>query len=170
MNERAKHIVINELEALKQRIAKNIVSSGQNASGRTIASLKVEEYDSGVRLLGRFPFGTLETGRKPGKVPNSFIGIIEQWIRDKGIKAAPIPYIRIPSQNWQPKYNPQERGDMSLASAIAYKIKKEGTKLHRSGGRADVYSKEIPLTLENIRKRLTGMFKTEIQTININAK
>ena len=170
MNERVKHIVINELEALKQRIASNIVASGQNASGRTIASLKIEERDSGARLLGRMPFGTLEAGRKSGKVPGSFIGIIGQWMRDKGIKANPIPYIRIPSDKWQPKYTPQQRGDISLAGAIAYKIKKEGTKLHRSGGKADVYSNEIPLTLENIRKQLSGIFTSEIQTININAK
>jgi hypothetical protein len=170
MNEPSKHIVINEMEALKQRIAANIVSTGQNASGRTIASLRVEEYEDGAKLLGRFPFGTLETGRKPGKVPGNFIDIIIQWMKDKGIKAAPIPYIRIPSQKWQPKYDPQSRGDMSLAGAIAHKIKTEGTRLFRNNGIDNVYSNEIPLTVEVVKKQLAGIYKNEIQTININSK
>jgi hypothetical protein len=170
MNEPVKNIVINELDALKQRIAANIVSTGQNASGRTIASLRIEEYDNGAKLLGRFPFGTFETGRNPGKVPGSFAGIILQWMKDKGIKAEPMPYLRTPSEKWQPKYTPEQRGDFSLAGAIAHKIKTEGTKLHRSGGRADVYSNEIPITIENIRKQIAGIYKQEIQTININTK
>ena len=169
MDAQVRNIVINELEALKQRIAANIVSTGQNASGRTIASLHVEEHESGATLFGRFPFGTLETGRKAGKVPEGFQAIIMQWMKDKGIKAAPIPYLRIPSQKWQPKYTPQQRGDFSLAGAIAHKIKTEGTALHRAGGRADVYSNEIPLTLKNISKALAVLYTTEIQTININA-
>ncbi len=168
MIEQVKHIVVNEVEALKQRIAANIVSTGQNASGRTVASLEVVEMDDSVKLLGRFPFGALETGRKTGKVPKGFQGIIIQWMRDKGIKADPIPYIRTPSEKWQPKYTPGQRGDMSLAGAIAHKIKTEGTKLFRDGGRQDVYSNEIPVTLKNIQHQLVGLFESEIQTININ--
>jgi hypothetical protein len=165
MNEPAKHIVIGALDDLKQRIAHNIVSTGQNAS-----SLHVEEYGSGAKLLGRFPFGTLETGRKPGKVPGNFQSIILQWMNDKGIKASPIPYISKPSKHWQPKYTPQERGDRSLAGAIAHKIKTGGTKLYRDKGRNDVYSNEIPATIESIRKQLTGIYKQEIQNIKLNQK
>ncbi|MCL1933960.1 MAG: hypothetical protein FWF53_09155 [Candidatus Azobacteroides sp.] len=169
MNEQARHIILEEVEALKKRIADNIVSTKQNASGETIKSLEIIETDDSVKLLGHSPFGTLETGRKPGKVPQGFQGIILQWMKDKGIKATPIPYARNPSQRWQPKYTPQQRGDMSIAGVIAHKIKTDGTKLYRDGGRADVYSNEIPVTLKNIRQKLAGLFATEIQTININA-
>ncbi|MCL1933494.1 MAG: hypothetical protein FWF53_06775 [Candidatus Azobacteroides sp.] len=169
MNEPVKHIVLEEVETLKKRISDNIISTKQNASGKTLSSLEIVESGDGVKLLGRFPFETLETGRKPGKVPQGFQGIILQWMKDKGITASPIPYVRKPSKKWQPEYNPQQRGDSSLAGAIAYKIKTEGTKLHWYGGRQDIYSNEIPATLKNIRQKLTGLFSTEIQTIHINA-
>jgi hypothetical protein len=168
MNGPAKHIIISELEDLKKRIANNITANKQNASGRTIASLRVEENDDGARLMGRSPFGTLETGRKPGKVPGNFNAIILQWMKDKGIKGAPIPYLRQPSQQWQPKYTPQQRGDFSLAGAIAHKIKTEGTKLYRDNGDNSVYSNEIPATIESIRKQLAGIYKQEIQNIKLN--
>ena len=139
MIENAKNIVIQKLEELKQRIAANIQTSEQGASGRTAESMRVEATESGATLFGRKAFGTLETGRKGGNVPKNFRGIIQQWIMDKGISISPLPYVRQPSKNWQPKYTPQERGELSLAGAIAYKIRNEGTKLHRNGGRADIY-------------------------------
>lgn len=164
MTEDVKNIVVDELTALKERIARNIVATGQNASGRTIASLEIVDTDTSVSLLGRRYFKVLETGRRGGRVPYKFSTIIRQWMEDKGIKATPIPYIRIPSEKWQPKYTPQERGDMSLAGAIAHKIKTEGTKLFKDGGREDVYSSEIPQTVASIREKLRYVFM--IKTIN----
>jgi len=168
MDDRTKNIIINEFESLKQRIATNIVSTGQNASGRTIQSLEVTETENGAQLWGRFPFGTLETGRRPGRVPEGFVGIILQWMIDKPVKASPIPYVRKPSNKWHPKYTPQERGNMSLAGAIAYKIKTEGTALFKKGGRNDVYSNEIPKTINAISEKLIGLYTSEIEKIPLN--
>jgi hypothetical protein len=169
MKEEAKIIVVDELEALKLRIIDNIRSKGRNASGRTIQSLRVVAGDDGVALFGRSAFGTMETGRKAGKVPFGFRDIILQWMEDKGISGAPIPYVRKPSAKWQPKYTPKERGDMSLAGAIAATIKKKGSKLHRDGGDNEIYSKEIPIALKQIRERLKGLIIPQVkQVIKLN--
>ena len=169
MIEQAKNIVIQALEDLKQRITANIDSKQLTASGRTAESMHVEATDTGATLFGRKAFGTLETGRKGGKVPYNFRAVIRQWILDKGISITPIPYIRQPSDNWQPKYTPQERGEMSLAGAIAHKIKNEGTALNRSGGRNDIYSNEIPKTIIEIKQKVAPLLVTDvIKIIKIN--
>lgn len=172
MKKEAQIIVTDELEALKQRIINNIRNNGQNASGRTIASLSVTPPDDIMRLMAtgdHAPFGTLETGRRGGNVPQNFQSIILQWMEDKGIAAAPMPYIRKPSAKWQPKYTPEERGRLSLAAAIAATIKKSGTKLHRTGGRNDVYSSEIPTSLQKIKEQLSILLKSEvIKSIKLN--
>jgi hypothetical protein len=151
MNQHAKHIIHNQLEALKQRIAHNITSTGRNASGKTITSLHIEEYDTGAKLLGRPFFGTLETGRRPGKIPYNLSSIILQWIKDKSI-TLPAGY----------------RDEHSFARAIAFKIKKEGTALYRKKGDNEIYSKEIPATIQALHKQLAGIYKQEIQNIKLN--
>lgn len=160
-------IVGDELELLKQRIISNIVASGQVASGQTIASLYVEERADGgaLKFHGKMPFGVLETGRKPGRVPYGFRDIIYRWMQDKGVHATPIPYKR-PGLH---KYSEQERGDRSLAGAIAYVIAKSGTRLYRNGGRTDIYSNEIPVTVANIRSKILAVMNAEVmKSIKIN--
>ncbi|MDR2929073.1 MAG: hypothetical protein LBV41_12875 [Cytophagaceae bacterium] len=160
-----------ELEALKRRIAENIVSTGRQASGRTAQSLEVTETERGGMLTGRRAFHVLETGRAGGKVPYGFTGIILQWMRDKGIKAEPMPYLRKASDKWQPKYTAQERGDMSLAGAIAHKIRTEGTALFHKGGSDDVYSREIPKTIEAIYSKIADNMAIDIiKSIKLNTK
>lgn len=163
-------IVREELTRFMERVRANHKNAGQVASGRTSASMHVEvEGDEGT-VFGRMAFGTLETGRRAGRVPGNFRDIIRQWMADKGIKADPIPYVRKPSANWRPKYTPQERGDMSLAGAIAHKIATSGTKLYRDGGRSDIYSNEIPVTTEAIMKRVVALFAVDVESINRESK
>lgn len=163
-------IVREELVLFMERVRANHRAAGQVASGRTSASMHVEvEGDEGT-VFGRMAFGTLETGRRAGRVPSNFRSIIRKWMADKGIKAAPIPYVRKPSERWQPKYTPQERGDMSLAGAIAHKIATSGTKLYRDGGRSDIYSNEIPKTTEAIMKRVVALFAVDVESINMESK
>lgn len=157
-----------ELEALQARIAANIGSTGRTASGRTAKSMEVEVIPWGGRLTGRAAFGTLETGRKPGKTPANFTAIIRQWIKDKGLRTTPIPYKRKPSDKWQPKYTPAERGELSLAGAIAHKIRTEGTLLYRTGGDDNVYSNEIPATVEKLRAGILQMMRLTINNIPTN--
>lgn len=162
-------IVGEEFDSFIKKVVENHLRAGQKASGRTMQSIKKSITDEGGVVFARAYFGVLETGRKPGPIPKDFRSVIRQWMRDKGISADPIPYIRKPSRKWQPKYSPQERGDLSLAGAIAYRIRKEGTRLYRSGGRADIYSNEIPKTVENILDRIMAVFEKDVESININS-
>lgn len=140
-------LVASELEALKQRIIENHRSAGQVASGRTIASMKVEVTEDGGVLWGRSPFGTLETGRKPGKVPAGFWKIIRQWMDDKGIQV--------------------QKPD-SFAYLVARKIANEGTQLFRNGGRDDIYSPEVKDTVERVSQGIGILFGSEVEHINLN--
>ena len=157
----ARLIVTEELERARQLIINHIRINGQNASGRTIKSLHVEATEDEGVLYGHKPFGILETGRKAGKIPYSFRSIIYQWMQDKGVHGTPIPYKREGDHKW----TPQERGDLSMAGAIAYTIAKRGSRLHRMGGRADVYSNVVPETLERVRQRLISLISTEVSHI-----
>lgn len=140
-------IVSDGLQGLRQRIIANHEAAGQVASGRTRDSLKVEMTGEGGILWGRQAFGVLETGRKPGKVPRGFYGIILKWVKDKGIQVG----------------NPK-----SFAYLVARKIANEGTRLYRSGQKEDIYSTEVEKTVQDISERIAGIFNTEVEHINLN--
>lgn len=147
LRDKVMELVSSELEALKQKVIENQKNSGQVASGRTIASMKVEVTEDGGVLWGRSPFGTLETGRKPGKVPAGFWKIIRQWMEDKGIRV--------------------QKPD-SFAYLVARKIANEGTQLFRNGGRDDIYSPEVKDTVERVSQGIGILFGSEVEHINLN--
>lgn len=161
----ASTILREEAEKAKQLIISHILANGQNASGRTIKSLVVEQPQADeVILWGHKPFGVLETGRKAGKVPYRFRSIILKWMTDKGLHGTPQPY----KTSRRHKYTPQQRSDMSMAGAIARSIASRGSKLHRTGGRADVYSNVIPQTMQRIRERLIFLIQISTDSIKLN--
>lgn len=147
LRDKVMELVSSELEALKQKVIENQKNSGQVASGRTIASMKVEVTEDGGVLWGRSPFGTLETGQKPGKVPAGFWKIIRQWMDDKGIQV--------------------QKPD-SFAYLVARKIANEGTQLFRNGGRDDIYSPEVKDTVERVSQGIGILFGSEVEHINLN--
>ena len=157
-------ILQEELEKLRMNIISNHLKAGQKASGRTAASMHVEVSEDSGTLWGRNAFGVLETGRKAGRVPKDFQGIIMQWMKDKGIQAAPIPYLTSRPH----KYTPQQRGTLRMSYLIARKIRREGTKLFRAGGRQDIYSPEIEKTMERIETRMVSLIKSKIEHIKLN--
>ena len=77
------------LETCKSKIQANMQSRNINASGRTSASLKVETYAGGVRLVSTgeriAPFETVQFGRPEGRVPRGFYYILKEWSREKGL-------------------------------------------------------------------------------------
>ena len=146
LRDKVMELVSSELEALKQKVIENQKNSGLVASGRTIASMKVEVTEDGGVLWGRSPFGTLETGRKPGKVPAGFWKIIRQWMDDKGIQV--------------------QKPD-SFAYLVARKIANEGTQLFRNGGRDDIYSPEVKDTVERVSQGIGILFGSEVEHINL---
>lgn len=158
-------ILTEELGTLKATIINNIRTTGQWASGKTAASMGVMVSGNIGELVGRRAFGTLETGRRGGRVPRNFHNIIYDWMQAKGVHAQPMPY----KTNRPHKYSEQERGDRTMAYFIAKTIRREGTRLYRDGGRDDVYSRAIPLTIERINSRLSGIYVASVtQQIKLN--
>jgi hypothetical protein len=148
-------IVREELDALKERITKNSVSAGQRVTGKTLGSMVVTTGISGDVINGEIGawqfFGILETGSGPWrkvpmretksgkKIPTSprwFTDIIARWLEAKGLS-----------------YN---------AFLVARGIILKGSRLHREGGRTDIYSNEIPATVENIKARIAGLYEAQM--------
>lgn len=144
------NIVFEELEDLRKRIISNIDSFGRRASGRTSESMRTDGSENRGVLFGRMAFGTLETGRKPGKVPVGFYQIIKQWVIDKGIS--------FDSQS--------ERN--SFAYLVSRKIAREGTQLYRRGADTDVYTTEVPETISRIKDRVGFLMRMEFESIKLN--
>lgn len=143
------NIIFEELEDLRKRIISNIDSTGRRASGRTSGSMHTDVSENRGILFGRMAFETLETGRKPGKVPVGFYQIIKQWVIDKGIS--------FDSQS--------ERN--SFAYLVSRKIAREGTQLYRMGSDADVYTTEVPETIERIKDRVGFLMRLEFESIKL---
>lgn len=148
-----KSILSSALESAREQIQRNLADTGTNASGKTSQSLVVSVTDTTGELSGRFAFGTVETGRRAGKVPSGFRQIIYQWMQDKGVHAD-ITGRRS-----------KESADRSMAYLIARKIAREGSKLYREGGRKDIYSNVLPLTIEQVQRELTNVYIININSI-----
>lgn len=163
-----KQRIFEILTESKEQIQLNLEVENINASGRTSKSIRVEEYGGGVRLIKgaeekTAPMSTLEIGRPGGAVPFNFQEIIKQWIIDKGLSTNPIPYVRQPSDRWQPKYTPEERGLNAAAGAIVQKIKTIGTDRHLQP-RNDIYSNVVKSTIDILKKEILGFVVETIKT------
>lgn len=152
------------LENVKAKVTQAMADNSRNASGRSVASLSVSVSDNVGTLYGSKSFLVMERGKKPGKVPFGFRDIIKQWIIDKGISVTPIP-----SKRRDTKYTPHERGLNSLAGAIAFKIMKEGTKLHRDNGYNDIYTTAVREELAALGDEMVLFTADSIAEINNNA-
>lgn len=141
--------IITILDRCKKEIQAAMAAGGVNASGRTSASLKVEPYAGGVRLVSSgekiAPFETLETGRKAGKVPFGFTAILVQWSKDKGIGFS------------------TESRRRSFAYLLGRKIKKEGTKRYKTP-RNDIYSPAVKEAVAAIKKEIQVHISKAIKT------
>lgn len=153
LNHDAKEVLSINLEDLKQRIIDNHERANQRTTGATAKSMfvQVDRTSGGISgiLFGRPFFAALETGTKPWrnqylKPPKFFIELIQGWINLKGIQ---LP-----------------------AGAVARVLMERGSSLYRSGGRTDIFSNEIPLTIERISDSLFGLFDTEVESINNNSQ
>ena len=164
--------ITDALTQTRDEIRANMEAKRINASGRTSASLRVDEYPLGVRLVGgsdrthtippgiyasdTAPIPTLEVGRAGGKVPQGFYYIIREWTKEKGLSFA----------------NESERNTFSYF--VARKIAREGTK--RNVMPVDVYSTPVEKakrtiadlvrrrTDDTIKKALGGASVATIQT------
>lgn len=153
--------IIAILTQARDEMRANMQAQNINASGRTSASLRVEKYERGVRLVGgtdgthkvsdapsgidaadTAPIPTLEFGRAGGgnpPVPRGFYYIIREWTREKGLSFA----------------SESERG--TFAYFLARKIAREGTKRNQIS--ADVYSTPVM----NARERIEEIIKSSLR-------
>lgn len=153
--------IIAILTQARDEMRANMQAQRINASGRTSASLRVEKYARGVRLVGgtdgvhpvsdapsgidaadTAPIPTLEFGRAGGgnpPVPRGFYYIIREWTREKGLNFS----------------SESERG--TFAYFLARKIAREGTKRHQIP--ADVYSTPVM----NARERIEIAIKSSLR-------
>ena len=158
--------ILEAVQKCRDKISQNIDTQKIKASGRTQASLKAEDRGAHIVLVdsgeGSAPFETLKFGRPAGKVPMGFRDIILQWMADKGIKAPAMPYIRKPSENWQPKYTPEQRGQMHRAGQISGKIRNKGTKRQEQNNN-QVYDEPINELLKELADIL-------VEDITVNVK
>lgn len=162
--EQITEIIKRHLENVKSKIASQMSANNRNASGRSVASLIVEAAGNTGTLYGSKSFLAMERGRKGGRVPKGFVGIIKQWIIDKGISVAPIP-----SKTRRAILSPDERGLRSMAGAIAHKIMKEGTRLYRNGGYNDIYTSAVNEELELLAAECMDVSAQSLAKINSEA-
>lgn len=161
--ENVQEMIRLHLENVKSKIVQAMADNQRNASGRSVASLSIEVSGNKGVLYGSKSFLVMERGKKPGKVPYRFRDIIKQWIIDKGISVTPIP-----TKKRQSKYTPHERGLNSMAGAIAYKIMKEGTKLHRDNGYNDIFTSAVRDELKVLENELVLFTSNTIAEANKN--
>ena len=152
-----KKIINEEFLVLKEKIINNIISQGLSASGSTVDSLEIQEFESSVALLGRKYFAALETGRKAGKIPYNYIEIIKEWAINKGtgkLGIEPLPYKRQESEKFSYRFTPIERALNRFAGSVAYLTRTQGSFLHRYGYTIEVFSKAVEETIERIKNRV----------------
>lgn len=148
LSEEIRTILLEELEDLKRRITENMGKADQIVTGKTRDSMTVSVQGLAGVLTGRQAFATLETGsrpwsRPPKRVPKWFADLIGEWIDAKGLDL----------NQW----------------ATAHSIIHKGSKLYRTGGRADVYSPELQKTVDRIGERILDQYAVLVtDRLNIN--
>ena len=148
--------ILRVLTDTKDAIQASMQAQRINASGRTSASMRVDVYEGGMRLVGgtngqrsipespgiygseTAPIPTLEFGREGGKVPRGFYYIIRDWSRAKGLRFA----------------SDIERNTFSYF--VARKIAREGTR--RNTDNADVYSTPV----SNAKERINAILQQSV--------
>ena len=151
-------IISSQLTKAAEDIRLNMANEGVNASGRTSASLRVEDRGKSIVLViggdrsiygNTAPLETLEIGSRPGIRGDWFKSVIHQWTIDKGMA------FENESHRW------------AVSTVIARNIELEGTNRHRNP--IDVYSTVTKSTTENIRSLIVDdfaqMMKTMIKSI-----
>lgn len=133
------------LIACKDEIIARHLAAGQKASGATAASLSVVKVGSMHYQLvqtGGAPLGTLDEGRKGGKIPKGFAAIVQKWADAKGIS---FPNVKEANR---------------FARAVAFKIAKEGTQ--RSHAPVDIVGTPVENLRKSIAAEIAPIYKGEV--------
>jgi hypothetical protein len=152
-------LVVKHLQSIQKGIAENMEKQRRTASGRSVASLRIEEDANNAEairffLTGGAQWAVMQQGRGPGKVPHNFSEIIREWIVKKGIS-----YSNASGKTPEKKLN-------SLSYAIAYSIMKKGTVLHRNHGYNDIFDTLLREETEKLANESAGIMELDIDKIN----
>lgn len=137
-------ILEQELETLRLDIIERQRQSGQQTTGKTARSLRVETDETHGTLYGASYIGTLERGRQGGKVPQGFRHIIAQWAKDKGLSFGSESELK------------------RFAYFVSKHIAESGTQLYRRGGRTDILTEPIERFTKRMNEQLAEFCKQEI--------
>lgn len=133
------------LDESMEIIKTNIDQSGQNASGETKGSLRVDMLNENRgQLSGAKHIYVLETGRKPGKMPP--VQKIIDWAKIRGFENA-----------------------KGAGYAISKRIAEEGTKLYREGGRKDIITPIFEKKrMDELSKEIANVSIKEVDNVLAN--
>lgn len=151
-------------------IQKGLADTKTNASGKTSAGLFSVVSDYSIEIYSdRRGFANVEAGQNPGKRPRNFREIIKQWIIDKGISIAAMPYS--PKYKGKKKFgSAKERGLYYAAGAMAWSNKTKGSRLYKSGGRNDVFSPAVEKLVNRVADAAAQDLGKQIDAIFISTK
>jgi len=136
-------LLLRHLLHLKGRIAEKMAS--RTATGKTVASLRVDVTGDRGTLYGSPAFLTMERGRRPGAVPQNFTDILREWILAKGLGSGKT-----------------QQEITNFAGAVAHSIFKHGTRMYRRGESADIYSSAIEQELAELADEVALTFSQAI--------
>lgn len=119
----------------------------QEASGKTYRSISVKVDGSHGEVWAPNYLYTLADGRGPGKVPYNFGDILLDWAKYKGI-SFPSP---VAARRW--------------ANAVAWKIRKQGSRLFRQRKHLDLFDTPLSDLDAWIGDQLMTMYEAEIEAI-----
>lgn len=152
-------ILASNGQAIVSDIRKNLQSTGSNATGKTSQSIQYAVTENGTKttllVYGRpFVWG-VETGRGPRKSSSNqnMVQNIREWMDARNIGT-----------------DLSEARRESLARYITYKINREGSALHKKGGRKDIISNVVDDSLiDQISKQVFDQFtKGYMNNVKIN--
>lgn len=144
LSEQIRQALTQEGSYLETSISDSITANRQRASGATQASIMSDVEGNTLYVYALNNIFSLEDGVNPihvsGLTKNYFARRIYEWSVDKGINFI----------------SDAERKNFSYR--VQAKIKESGSRLFRSGGRKDVYSDKIDVSVKRLSETLTDVF------------
>jgi hypothetical protein len=135
-------------QAVVKDIRANLASTGTNATGKTSNSIQYEVTEQGsvttLIVYGRPFVMTVETGRGPRKSSQSqnVKDRILEWMEAKGVRA-----------------DLDQVKKEAFAKFLTWRINKEGTELHKKGGRKDIVSNVVgPSRIDDIMTEVLSRY------------
>lgn len=131
-------IIKEELNRTKAEISDNMRMYGRNASGRSVKGMKVRVSKTTGYIDAPVSWNWMEQGRAPGGESVGYLArIIRRWIIDKGISV-------------KSKRHGKRNPIIGASYAIATNIINNGTKLHRSSTKQDIYTSAVKRAQQRI--------------------